>query len=207
MDLREEAKAKDDIIKYLLNNQMHHDQPKMFRPSDFCTLVFDKKLNTDDVEMLVQEIFDHPDNVVKNVQDMFIGINGKTQTFYDSGGFVGIYDQEQRDVKATKDAELVTRKKDREQLTILKWQKNTFWIVFALGLVGGVYSLYKISQAIFNPPNNVTEEQLSPKIESIHNRLEQLEKGLKQKDKEVDQLREELNKAEMMVRVLEETKP
>ncbi|MDO6602002.1 hypothetical protein [Arenibacter palladensis] len=64
--------------------------------------------------------------------------------------------------------------------------------LFAIGI--SIYSVYNSPQ----PPYDVKIIEDNPKVK-------ELEENLKQKDKEVDQLREELLKAEMMIRVLEDS--
>ena len=213
MDLREEAKAKDAIIGYMLDNPdfqtKHGRMPRMFKSSDFYKSVFGKKLRLDYIERLIEEIVDHHEEIIKKIDAQNIDSNSVTQRFYDSGGFVAEYDREQEanikhDAANERNSTIQELQLENLQLSnrLSRQKLKTHWIPIGISIVG----LILAAVPYLKPPNNVTEERLNPKIDSIQNRLEQLENGLKQKDKEVEQLREELNKAEMMVRVLETSK-
>ncbi|MDO6602003.1 hypothetical protein [Arenibacter palladensis] len=180
------AEIKDDILQFLVNNISAWTVDTLY------TKLQNPTPTVAHFEKIVKEMISDGGQYFNYTEgeELYLRQNDFTQEFLNNGGFTKASKIAAANTAATvielqeeKEAKRVTREKDREQLTIVKWQKNTFWIVFVLGLVGGVYSLYKISQAIFIPSNNVTEEQLNPKIDSIQNRLERLEKDLKQVDR------------------------
>lgn len=84
-----------------------------------------------------------------------------------------------------------------------KQAKKTTWfsiasiVIAVIAILIGVFNKNEIPLPP-KPPYDV-------KIIEDNTKVKELEKNLQQKDKEVEQLREELHKAEMMVRVLEET--
>lgn len=177
------AEIKDDILQFLMNDISAWTVDTLY------TKLQNPTPTVAHFEKIIKEMISDGGQYFNYTEgeELYLGQNDFTKEFLNNGGFTkaskiaaALTAATAIELKDEREAKRVTREKDREQLTIVKWQKNTFWIVFVLGLVGGVYSLYKISQAIFNPPNNVTQEQLNPKIDSIQNRLETLENGLKQ---------------------------
>lgn len=177
------AEIKDDILQFLMNDISAWTVDTLY------TKLQNPTPTVAHFEKIIKEMISDGGQYFNYTEgeELYLGQNDFTKEFLNNGGFTkaskiaaALTAATAIELKDEREAKRVTREKDREQLTIVKWQKNTFWIVFVLGLVGGVYSLYKISQAIFTPPNNVTQEQLNPKIDSIQNRLETLENGLKQ---------------------------
>ncbi|MEG3658056.1 hypothetical protein V5097_11640 [Arenibacter palladensis] len=91
--------------------------------------------------------------------------------------------------------------KDAQKASIEANKKSTISIGIAIValIVSGVLGALQIVTSP-KPPYEVKIKEDNPKVK-------ELEENLKQKDKEVDQLRQELLKAEMMIRVLEEATP
>jgi hypothetical protein len=197
MDLRAEAKAKDAIIRYMLDNPTKRDkfgdQPRMFKQSDFEDVDFGRALNFPTIARLVKEIKCHNEEVVTQLDAIYIESNSKTQGFIDSGGFVALYEKEVEAALKSSKIEELTETELKQKIRNNRWSLplSITGIVIALGtLVWSIYSSY----------NNVTEEQLNPKINSIQSRLQQLENGLQ---KERDSLKEELYKAEIIIAIYE----
>ena len=180
--LKSNAEIKDDILKLLLKFE-----------SSWTTKMLYSKLNEPNkshshfLELIKEMIGDGGKyfNHFVEGSTTYLKKNEFTQEFLDEGGFTKASKIAVANTAATvlelqdeKEAKRVTREKEKIQLSLAKFQKKTFWYVFALGLIGGVYSLYKIYQAVFDLPNNVTEEQMNPKIDFIQNRLEQLENDI-----------------------------
>tara|TARA_A100000171_G_scaffold50582_2_gene62383 strand:+ start:232 stop:831 length:600 start_codon:yes stop_codon:yes gene_type:complete len=183
------AEIEDDILKLLLKFEGSWTTKMLY-----SKLNEPKKTYSHFLELIKEMIADGGKyfNFFVEGSTTYLEKNEFTQEFLDEGGFNKASKIAAANAAATvlelqdeKLAKKVTRDKDREHLTLLRWQKIIFWPVFIFGLIGGLYSSVKIYQHIFLPPDNTTVQQLDPDpgIDSIEIRLQQLEKGLKQLDK------------------------
>ena len=83
--------------------------------------------------------------------------NDKTAFFVEQGGFKNLYEKQQKDNKYNE----IVRSKERYEGKLYKWQYYTFWPLFAIAVLGGIYAAndFKNSQA--------NEETIKKNSESI----------------------------------------
>ncbi|MDL5513974.1 hypothetical protein QSE00_19310 [Arenibacter sp. M-2] len=206
------AKAKDKILKFLIT------QPKGADNTTISKKLFFGKIGAVGVKKLIYEIVNH-DKYLIDIEEkkdiILVKPNDVTENFVVNNSFLNyslgeafhnIKDASERKKIDSEEKELQKLQFENLQLNneLSKQKIKTHWIPIGISGFGVIVALVALVWSISSNSNNVTEEQLNPKIDSIQNKLEQLENGYK---KERDSLREELLKADMLIRVLEDATP
>ncbi len=193
MTSQEEAKAKDQMLRYMLVNckskSVFGIKKNGFTDNIFYLKVFDKTLKLDMINRLMKNIISH------GIVDSFdlgysnsIVLNDKTKGFIKKGGF--LEELERRTEAAisfhnhgTQGARIIKlTEKELSQRVI-----NNKWTI-PLAII----SIVVLALSILKPSDNVTKEELNNKIEFIQWELRDIEKELKQKNKELKSTNSEL---------------
>lgn len=71
-----------------------------------------------------------------------------TQQFVNKGGFKQLYEEQQKENEHQKELKDLTLKKLHWDSKLSKWQANTFWWVFFLGLIGGISGIISLAMQL-----------------------------------------------------------
>lgn len=191
------ARLKDEILKFAIAHK---------NSFDYCTLVDFPTLKihpSDSLDFLVIEIArEHPNVLsshtytVKSLPKTVYEMTPLTETFFQNGGFLGLYNKEEKELKE-QDEILRLQKGNLELSSKLNKQKlKTHYIPIAISVISLLFAAY----SLLKPSNNVPQEQYNTKMESIEEDIEQLRIDFKHEN---DELKDRLYKAEMLIAVYE----
>lgn len=188
MEGRELAEFKDRILTLIVDKPNGADHHWLIHQFNMEGLSYEYL-----VKILIElDSYSHSKNLITLTigQAYHIKRTPFTKKFLEGGGFVKQYDAEtESNIKGVKAALRSSRIEElQEQNLILgndnlqlsnklsKQKLKTHWIPIGISIAGLVIA----ALPYIKPTTNVTEEQLNPKIDSIQNRLEQLEKDMEQ---------------------------
>ncbi|HDZ15513.1 hypothetical protein LCGC14_1191590 [marine sediment metagenome] len=200
MTKQEIAKAKDSILKFMLDNTKINRavfaNDSYYDQRDFWSKLFDRKISSETIDRFISQIINYPDTIVSNFKESGIQPNELTKTFLDEGGFVGLYEKERKKIIDLENAKTVIALKNTRQAKLAKWQIITFWPLFVLGIFGGVYSAIDMLES----NENISVDKYNSNISEIKKKIDSLRINFKQEN---NQLEERLYEAEMLIAVYE----
>jgi len=105
----------------------------------------------------------------KNLSNLRIEpIEVKTKNFQRNGGFKAIYDKQLHESARKRESDELYFKKLKWDSKISKWQVKTFWWIFMLALIGGVYSLVDFTKNLIDKnQEQVTKSQFESELSKL----------------------------------------
>lgn len=194
MEERKQAELKDRILKYLMENE---------NTETSIILNHIPKINTDVFEEIISELVDLNliETVARTKSGHRIKITYKGSKLLYKGGFMEQYESEDEAENTRRILELEeqgrTRKRDEHlelNTELTKQELKTHWIPIFISIIG-----LGIAIASYFRPYKVETDV------DILKRIEKLETNQKQFKKANDSLKNELYKAELVIRVYEES--
>lgn len=182
------GEIKDMVLRFLLKEHVGHSIDTIYKELGKPTRTLAQ------FEKLIEEMDKEGEQYFTLDGDgffLFISKNELTQEFLNGGGFTRASEIAAANTAANtaaiikeqqekKEAKRITREKNREQLTLVKFQKKTFWIPTIISILSTLIAGGALYWSIYNGSDNVSQEQAGTMIDSIQNRLQSLENSIKQ---------------------------